>query len=436
MESYKEKMGKNKKGKINNQSGAAMLISVIFFLFISLAIIAGLVSPTVREFKNANVNLNSKQSYFLAESSNEDVLYRIIRNMSVSEQETLTLGSNSATTEVTTIFGNTKEVVSLGDVLNFQRTVSSVLRTGTGVVFKYGTQAGQGGFVFQNNAYVEGNIYSNGNVIGSNGAYVTGDIFVAGSTGLVSNMRAGYGAIGDVHAHTVTGSTVTGTIYCQSGSSNNKACNTSQPDPQEEDLPISDEDIAQWKTEAADFETTSGNVTISTPTTIGPRKIIGDLTINKTLTIGGTIYVTGNIIINAVTGLPSMKLDSGYGESSGVVIADGRIVINNGVEFEDSGTAGSYILLLSESACDDGITASPCYGNNAIEISNNSDISIVNAQKGTVYFSNNATVKEAVGYKIELKNNVGISYGSGIIDVGFTGGPSGSWVIDSWNETE
>ncbi len=60
----------------------------------------------------------------------------------------------------------------------------------------------------------------------------------------------------------------------------------------------------------------------------------------------------------------------------------------------------------------------------------------MNAQKGTVYFKNNATVKESVGYKIRLKQNVGISYGSGIINVGFTSGPSGSWTIGSWNESK
>ncbi|MDO8656770.1 MAG: hypothetical protein Q7K45_06035, partial [Nanoarchaeota archaeon] len=94
------------------------------------------------------------------------------------------------------------------------------------------------------------------------------------------------------------------------------------------------------------------------------------------------------------------------------------------------------ILLLSESICDDSMSGSPCNGTNAIEVSNNSSISIVNAQKGTVYFSNNASVKEAVGNKIELKNNVGISYGSGLINVNFTSGPSGSWVIDSWAESQ
>ena len=80
--------------KFKKNGGAAMLISVVFFLFISLAIIAGLVSPTVREFKNASVNLNSKKSYFLSESGSEDAAYRIINNMTIGSSETITLDSN------------------------------------------------------------------------------------------------------------------------------------------------------------------------------------------------------------------------------------------------------------------------------------------------------------------------------------------------------
>ncbi len=419
------------KNKSDRQKGAALMISVVFFLFLSLAITAGLVTPTVREFRNVDTYLKSRQAYFLAESGVEDVAYRTINGITVSATEALSLGGYTANTSSTTLIGNLRQIISLGDVNNFERQVDVVLRTGEGVVFKYGTQAGQGGFVFQNNSYVTGNIYSNGNIVGSNGAYITGSAFVAGDTGSISNMRVGYGGTGDAHANTVTGSTITGNLYCKSGSSNNKSCDTSQPNPNPEDLPISDENISAWKADAEAGGVTNGSVTISTPTTLGPRKIVGNLTIDSTLTIADTVYVTGNLIININK---KLRLDPSYGATSGIIIADGYITINNGVTFEDSGTAGSYILLLSESMCDASMAGAPCNGNNAIRVSNNSDISIVNAQKGTVFFSNNAQVKEAVGNKIELSNNVGISYGSGLINVNFTSGPSGAWVIDSWRE--
>jgi len=417
--------------KIKKNSGAAMLVSVVFFLFIMLSIIIGLVSPTVREFRSANVNLNSKKSYFLAESGSEDAAYRIKNNKPISGSETITLNSNSVTTTISTLVGGDKQIVSLGDIASFQRKVTVLLKAGDGAVFKYGTQAGQGGFVFKNNSHISGSLYSNGNIVGSNGAYITGDAFVAGSTGSISNMRVGYGGTGEAHANTVTGSTITGSLYCQSGSSNNKACNTSQADPVSEDLPISDEQITNWKADAVLGGTTSGDVTISTPTTLGSRKIQGNLTITNTLNLTNTVYVTGNVNISG-----TVKLDPAYGSNSGMIIADGYIIVGNGVVFQDSGTAGSYIMLLSTSTCDISISGAPCNGNNAIDVSNNSSISIVNAQQGTVYFSNNAGVKEAVGNKIVLKNNVGISYGSGIISTNFTSGPSGSWVLGGWGESQ
>ncbi|MES2315657.1 MAG: hypothetical protein V4486_02895 [Patescibacteria group bacterium] len=424
---------KNKLLSANKQSGAAMLISVVFFIFISLAIILGLVSPSVREFKNTNVDLSSKQSYFLAESGTEDALYRTIRNMPLSSSETITLNGNSVTTDINTLFVNEKEIVSQGNVGSYQRKSRLTIQTGDGAVFQYGTQAGQGGFVFHNNSHVTGSLYSNGNIVGSNGAYVTGAAIAATSTGSISNLSVGQGGIGDAYAHNVNGTTVTGNMYCQSGSGNNKPCDTSRTDPPLQNLPIPDASISKWENDATLGGTTNGSVTVSSATTIGPRKIVGNLTINSTLTMAGTIYVTGNITFG-IGGV--LKLDSSYGATSGIIISDGYITISNNTLFQDSGTAGSFILLLSNSTCDASVTGSPCFSNNAIDVSNNSNISIVNAQKGTVYFSNNATVKESVGNKIELKNNVGISYGSGIINIGFTSGPSGSWLINDWKEVK
>ena len=419
--------------KINNQSGAAILVSVVFFLFISLSTVFGLVSPTVRELKNASVDLNSRRSYFLAESGMEDVIYRTASNMTVEANEILTLGSNSATTTVTTLLGGSKQISTIGDVLSYQRKSNATLTTGDGVVFKYGTQAGQGGFVFRNNSYVMGSLYSNGDIVGSNGAYITGDAYVAGASGSISNMRVGYEGVGTAHANSITNSTVTGNLFCKTGSGNNKNCDSSQDNPPSEDLPISEEDILEWKNDAESGEITTGDVTISSPTTMGLRKINGNLIIDDILTLSDTVYVTGNIIINVGK---TLQLDSSYGATSGIIIADGYVIINNNVIFNNSGTAGSYILILSDSVCDESMSGSPCNGQNAIEVRNNSEISIVNAQKGTVYFSNNARVKEAVGNKIILNNNVGIEYGSGLINANFTSGPSGAWTIGDWGESQ
>ncbi len=407
-----------------------MMIATIFFLVVSVTIIFGLVGPIVRQQKMASQLLTTRQSYFLAEGGLEDVVYRLKTGKTVGTTETLNRSGGTVST-VTTGSIQSKQIVATAEFNNIIRKVEATLSLGTGVVFKFGTQAGQGGFVFRNNSFVSGSLYSNGPIVGANGAYITGAAYSAGSTGSITNMRVGYNGTANAYAHTITTSTVTGTIYCQSGTGNNKACNTSEADPQIEPLPVSDENIEQWKTDATTGGTTVGNVTISSATTMGPKKIVGNLTINSTLTIADTIYVTGNVIING-----AVKLSSTYGAASGIIVSDGYIIIGNGVVFQDSGTAGSYILLLTTSTCDAAILVSPCFANNAIDVSNNSSISIVNAQNGTVYFSNNAGVREAVGNKIELKNNVGIEYGSGLINVGFVSGPTGAWVVQSWEEIQ
>lgn len=179
--------------KINRQKGAAMLISIVFFLFISLAITSGLVSPSVREFKNANVSLNSKKSYFLSESGSEDAFYRLIKNKPIGSTETITLDSNTATTSITSLGGDTTQITSLGDVSNYERQTSITLSTSTGVSFNYGVQVGQGGINLTGSGTVNGNVYANGPIRGDSSAIITGTAISANSPALAAEETNGSG---------------------------------------------------------------------------------------------------------------------------------------------------------------------------------------------------------------------------------------------------
>lgn len=598
-------MQKRAKIKINNQSGAAMLISVVFFLFISLAIISGLVGPTVREFKNSNMNLNSKRSYFLAESGNEDAFYRIMNNMTIppSETITITLDSNSVTTTVDTLLGNVKQITSLGDVSNHQRKTNLMLYPGVGIAFNYGLQAGYGGFEMDNNSGVYGNVYANGNITGSNNTFITGsaiaansgsmtsdqqnllpqtppnainfrdisnrqdfaqsfqvsesspinkvsfrikktgspsnatirivtnsngspsttnilsangtlnssqvgtsygnvevmlpsnptllagvtywlvidsssqnssnyytiaansdyangqakvgqysgawnntspadldgyfEIYLGGFTSTISNVVVGEGGVGDAYAHEVNGSTISGTLYCQTGSGNNKSCNTTLSDPLPQPFPVSDGNINTWKDEAEAGGIINGDYTpTGLASSLGPRKISGNLLIpgNHTLTLTGTVWVTGNLTI---ANGAKVKLSASYGNSSGVLLTDGLIRPENNVEFYGSGAEGSYLLLLTTSDCPNG---AGCGGNKAVVLSNNVGLNsnqyIINAQKGTVWFSNNADVKSVIADRVHLSNNAYVHYDSGLADTNFSSGPSGGYTITEWKEVE
>jgi hypothetical protein len=412
--------------KINNQKGAAMLISVIFFLFISLAIISGVVSPSVREFKIANDLIKSRQSLYLSESGTEDAYFRLKNAKTIGSSVLITLGENTAETAIADSGYNEKTITALGDVASRQRISELVLTTGDGVAFSYGVQAGVGGFVI-GNATVNGNVYSNGTIVGSNGARVTGSAFSAGASGLIDNVDVGQaGTGGDARAYTVNSSNIVGNLYCQTGSGNNKACNTSQAEPITTQMPITQEMIDKWKADAELGGTINGDLVVSTTTVIGPKKITGNLAINADMNITGTIYVVGNITTQNGA---QVSLNSSYGSTGGVIITDGRVTLSNNVEFSGSGSEGSYVLLATTSTCPTG-----CSGLNAMEILNNVGAILVSAQNGTVHLNNNVALNEVVGNKIIIDNNAEITYLSGLANTLFTSGPSGGWAIQSWRE--
>jgi len=413
--------------KIKKNSGAAMLISVLFFLFISLAIISGLVSPSVREFKIASNLVKSRQSHLLSESGVEDAYFRLKNNLAIGSTNVLTLEGNTATSIITDSGYNEKTISSLGDVSSLQRKNKVVLNTGDGVSFSYGIQAGMGGFTI-GNATVHGNVYSNGTIVGSNGATITGSAFSVGASGLIDNIDVGQTGSGDARAHTLKNSTVYGNLYCQVGVANNKSCNTTQPDPVPVDMPITEQMFNKWKADAELGGTITGNLTISSPTTLGPKKITGNLAINADMTITGTIYVVGNI---TTSNGAKVSLSSSYGSTGGIVISDGRVVLSNNVQFSGSGSEGTYVLLATTSTCPLG-----CSGLNAMEILNNVGAVLVSAQNGTVHLNNNVELNEVVGNKIIIDNNAEITYVSGLASTLFTSGPSGGWNIKSWKEVE
>ena len=251
-------------------------------------------------------------------------------------------------------------------------------------------------------------------------------IFLGGLTSSINSVIVGSDSAGDARAHDVSGSTVFGALYCQSGSGNNKACDTSLPDPTPEPFPISDGNIEEWKSVAENSDgIINGNVSLSgSSSSLGPKKINGNFTLsnNYILNVTGTIWVTGDINISNGS---VVKLSSSYGHDSGVIVSDGAINLSNNVAFAGSGQSGSYVLLLTTSS-----------SANAINVSNNAGTVILNAQNGTINFANNAGAKSATAQQINLSNGATITYEGGLINVNFSSGPSGGYDILNWKEIE
>jgi len=259
--------------------------------------------------------------------------------------------------------------------------------------------------------------------IGGDPSYIGGDSYVGG-------VDIG----GEARANTVIGASVTGALYCQTGSQNNKSCDTSLPDPSPLNYPVSEANINDWKSGAEAGGITNGNVTIGwAGGTLGPRKIVGNLTVNGggTLTLTGNLWVTGTI---SVTGGGDIAMSSSYGSQSGVIVADGPVSLSGGGELAGSGQAGSYLMLLSTH--DSGCVGSVCSGSNAINITGGAGSVILNAPNGVLQINGGGSVRSATAYKITASGGATITYESGLADINFSSGPSGGFNISSWVEVE
>lgn len=590
--------------------GAALTFAVLFFALIASAVVLGSATPVLRDFKNGQGLIQSKNSYFASEAGVEDVFYRLKTSKQVSNPEVVTLNGGTASITSTNVSSSEKEILSEGAVNSRDRNVKLSLITGIGSDFAYSAQVGEGGLVMGNNSRVlgvggaQGNVFTNGPIQGSNGATITGDAFVATSlvedtaarslvcntdqtvgatspqidfaqsfvagdtlplarvslyvkkvgtpsspsvkivanasgspatsalasgTLLVGNVTGTYGWVdvsfsspaqltqgstywividmnantsnyyvwcrdaengyaggtakyksswstggswtavagdlgfktylgsgngsiagvsvnGSAHANSITGSTIGGTAYCQSGSGNNKSCNTSQADPTSLNMPLSDGNIQQMKDDAAAGGTITGNcgdsgvagcaIPENGTLSLGPKKITGNLVVtnNKTLKLTGALYVMGNVTIGN-NGL--VKCDISYGADSCYLITDGYVEASNNALFSGSGQSGSYILIVSDKVGCLGSSGTGCAsGYSGINLANNLGGAIFYASKSMINLSNNAVIKAVVGYKLNLANNAEIQYEQGVMDTNFSSGPGGAWNVKTWKEVE
>lgn len=410
---------------------------VTFLTFISLAVLYGIISPTIKNVSLSRGAINSSKSYYLAESGTEDAYYRLKSGKQISSTETLSLDGGTATTAITDVSGSEKEIVSTGDLLSGFRKLKTGIMVSSGASFNYGVQVGQGGFVMENSSSVLGNIYSNGTVSGSGSNIVKGDVVSAGPSGSVSGIHA----TSSVYAHTILNSTIDKNAYYQviSGSTVSGTLYPNSADRAPIGLPISEETISSWETDAE-----SGGVInspcpykINSNATIGPKKINCDLEISgtPTVTLNGNLWVSGNVKIK---NSPTIKVSSNLPGKTIAIIADNpsnrtsssKIEIENSVVVQGAGT-GSYVLFLSQNQ-----SAEQGGSEKAIEVQNSASGAIlVYAGHGEILLKNNSNLKEVTAYRVRLQNSTQVLYEIGAASLLFTGGPAGGWSLKNWFET-
>lgn len=421
---------------LNNyqEKGAALLLSIILIMLVSLIVGSGLSSLALNSLVNSRNKIKSIQSYYAAEAGIEDSLLRIKNGMQLFSSNTLTVGQSSIVMNISNAIGGSRTITSQGNTDNRIRKLSVLyIITTDKISFYYGAQAGQGGVLMGNNSRIEGNVFSNGSILSSGGgtADITDTVIIAGNGNKIEKINIG----GDAYVHSCKDSDINGILHYVSGGGIENCTYAGLEDmgPNEIEtgsMPISDEQINDWKDEISASGTFSGDYILNGGETafLDSTKITGQLIIdnNSTLNLTGAIYVVGSILIKNGS---TLKLDVSFGSVSGIVISDDKIDIRPGVNIQGSGSEGSFIMLLSTNNSLD--PTSP-----AIDIDNNAQGAIFYASDGIIRLRNNVNIREATGYKLALDNNAIISYGSGLENTHFSSGSGGSWKVVNWKEVE
>lgn len=423
--------------------GYVLLLALIFLGIFSTAATAYLSSITASA-RSARFAVANAQALALAEAGVDQAAYQLNQNLSYTGEANTPLGAGVFTVTVSNVDSNTKLVTSTGYVPNGASPVATkIIKANIGlgnsvVSFHYGIQSGNGGFVLTQSSTITGNVFSGGSVIGSGGNMVYGDVVSSGASGLVYGIHA----TSSVYAHTIgiagTNTTIDKDAYYATSKTNTTVNGNSYPNSPDQTavpLPISDDQINQWETQAAAGGTistcdNSGDYTVSSDISLGPIKIACNLVVKSSsgiLKVTGPIWVTGNVTTQTT---PTIKIDPALGSQNVAIIADnpsnqtGSGVINVGQStiFLGSGAANSFVFLISQnrSAESGGSTV-------AINMSQGASALVAYASHGLLTLSQSVSVKEATGYKISLSQSANVTYDTGLPSTVFESGPGGSW---------
>lgn len=236
---------------------------------------------------------------------------------------------------------------------------------------------------------------------------------------LVKKDASGNG--GNAHANTIKDIIIQGAAYFQI--LENSTAGQYFPgsvDPPPKVFPISDANVADWENQAQIAGVTSGDIT-SCPTILGPGKIVGNVTFgtNCNVVVKSPIWITGNLTFNSNN---ILRLDSAYGETSGVIVVDGQISLGSNNKLEGTGLGSSILMGLSK-------YDSRTNGISAISLTNIANSGVFYASRGIIEPGNKNTFKELTAWGIRLINNGTINYETGLSSTIFTSGPSGTYTL-------
>lgn len=243
--------------------------------------------------------------------------------------------------------------------------------------------------------------------------------------GVPTQIAGSNGAIiqGDAHANTIKDININGAAYYQIiQNSTASSYNPGSQDPPTQQMALSDANIQEWKQVAAQNGTYSGNIN-SCPATLASGKYIGSISLPQrcNIQIDSPIWITGNLTLS---NNDLLFLNPSYGASSGAIIVDGKITLDNNNQIKGTDTPGSYVIVVSEYNSRDDPEQ-----NDAIHLVNNGNLGVFYTNLGSIRIGQNNNLTSVSAWKLILENNVVVTYDQGLAGTFFASGPTGAFTV-------
>ena len=376
-----------------------------------------------------DVPMNNLQFYIRKTGTPGNRTINIVPDNAGSPSSTVLMSGTMSSSSVTTSFGWVTVTMPTTPVLDPGETYWMVMDGSSNASNNYTIGANSNGYANGQAKIgrVSASSWSNTTPAGLDGYFrinLGGGTSMIGGNTYNTGVYVGTTASDEAWAHNVMGATMTGPLYCQTSSYTNKACNTSRSSPPAQAMPLSDNNIQDWKDDAASGGTTVGDYNVGwAGGTNGPKRITGNVTVNGggILTVTGTLWIEGNLTVN---GGGQVRLDPSYGSNSGAIIVDGYVSLSGGSNFAGSGSAGSYPFVITTSACP---ASAGCGGNPAISLSGGAGTVALVAQNGTASVNGGSSLKALTAKQITMSGGATLTYDAGLISENFNSGPGGSW---------
>lgn len=238
--------------------------------------------------------------------------------------------------------------------------------------------------------------------------------------------------LGDVHANTIENLEIGRDAYFQT-IINSEVGGTSYPgsaDPPPKVFPISDANTVAWKKQAGDCDSSLNNCqNISSgdiPDCVNileSKKYEGNVTFNSgcRVTVMSPVWITGTLTLNSNN---ILTLDSAYQETSGVIVVDGKVILNSNNHLNGTGAGSSLLMVLTT-------YDSRTNNEDAIAVNSNGNTGVYYASTGIIAPGTGNSFKELTAWRIRLINQSTIDYETGLSSTLFTSGPSGSYSLVS-----